>query len=419
MPDPIDVALSIGELEHARTCAVAAAKAAKKKGAGPYLGALRRVATITALGGDDEDLPSLAATAKAWRAVCAEPSATARDHEDHAWAELLAGAPKKAADALAASAGRSARHDLSVATLALAWTKKRSDAKKRQALVDAALAEADLDRLVGTTRLLVQSHSDARALADTLAERARRDAAPYDPIVARAVAIRVGAYRVVDDTARASEIRDAWAAACRAALPDPNDPRLHVLDVHESGDDLVARAERRVARASRVYAADDPALEMPLSALAYAARTADDHRVVVEAVERLLRLSTPKRASRDEERYHHLGNLRESLTALGRYDEALAVVDREDTAAKGNPLRLVPNHHARASVHEARGDWDRVILAHLAAVAQYEAGPAPVYGPGSQNLDLARNWARLAYERAGRGEEGNAKFPNRFKRKAT
>lgn len=111
------------------------------------------------------------------------------------------------------------------------------------------------------------------------------------------------------------------------------------------------------------------------------------------------------------ERHVSLGDLRDALLALGRFDEALAVVEREEAVAARRPGHLVPNHHTRAKVCEARGDWDGVVREHLAAVAQYEAAPPPLYGPEAPNTELARGWARAALTRAGRLDLASKPLP--------
>lgn len=421
---PVLTALSLGEIDWARRCALQAVKAARKSGRETYLAALRASAELESTYADDGHSPDLARAAKAWRAVVEGAEPDARDLERLAWAELMVASVKKARAALESAIAREATLEVGCLRASVAWLSERTDAK-RLSLVHAEAARlaerSDFARLELAVRLLLQGDACPVSLVDALAEGRLRDAPAFAPEVARAVAFRLAAHHGASaaDAGRSSSaieaIRVAWENEVIRLVPDPEDPRRHVLDhvtASAPGAVDVERARRRVSRVTKHFGASSPALELPLSALAWTAKQAGDFVQVVEALERLDELrQSAKTADALADRHVSLGELRDALLALGRFDEALRVVEREEAVADRRPGHLVPNHHTRAKVCEARGDWDGVVREHLAAVAQYEAAPPPLYGPQAPNTELARGWARAALTRAGRIELASKLFP--------
>ena len=426
MADPILTALSLGEIAWARRCAAQAVKAAQKGGAESAVAALRKNAELESTYADDRHAPDLTRAVKAWRAVTehAHGKASAHDLERLAWAELMASSAKKAGVALESLLARDAAHEVGCLRAAIAWISERGDSK-RLALVQAEAARfaecSDFTRLELAVRLLLQGDACPVSLADALAEGRLREAPAYAPEVARAFALRVAAHHGESsaESGRASNaaeaIRVSWENEVIRLVPDPDDPRRHVLDgLAKSEPDAaqLERAARRVAWVARHFGESSPALELPLAALAWAAKHTRAFAQAVEALERLDKLrQSAKTADALADRHLSLGDLREALLALGRFDEALSVVEREEAIAARREGHLVPNHHTRAKVCEARGDWDGMVREQLAAVAQYEAGPAPLYGPDAPNTELARGWARAALVRAGRLELASKLFP--------
>jgi len=405
--DSIEQALAIGEVTWALARAKAAIKSAGAGGGRALYEALRVHAEIQLANADDTDLPDVARAAAAWIQVTRHALAKAADFDTLAWAELLAFKPRKAQAALDAC---KVKHDATVR--AVAWAQRRKDAKRHAALEDIATT-CDHAHLEWIVRLLVQADLPAIAHADRLAALREDELDVWDSRVARAVILRVSAHRSVGERERAGTILTAWKRACTAALADATDVRRHVLDTSEgTPGDEIGRAERRVQRATQHFGASSPALEQPLALLAFTARHANQHMVAVDA---LLKLEVLR--AKDKTRGAHalradlLVDLYKSLTELRRFPEAFAVIERYEQAKARLPLHLVPDHHARARVYEAMGDLDRMVDEHLAAVAQYEAAPPPVYGPTASNTCLARGWARMALERAGRHVEAKQRFP--------
>ena len=408
----IDQAIAIGEVAWALKGTKAAIKSARKAGRPALYDALRRHADIMLTHADDTDLADLARVASSWAAVAQHELATAEDFETLAWAELLAFKPKKAKAALEHAQARHATNERAATVRAVAWAQRRKDAKRLAALEDVAATcdDINLERVV---RLLVQADISAIALADRLVSERDKRLEIWDPLVARAVRLRVSAYRSIGERERAAAILAQWAQACSEALPDETDIRRHVLDATQgSAEDELARAERRIERAARQLGQSSPALEQPVALLAFNARRVNEHAIAVDA---LLRLETLRAKGNSAEahalRCELLVDLYKCLTKLGRFDEAFAAIERYERSKAHLRLHLVPDHHARAEVYQAMGDLDRVVLEHLAAVAQYEAAPPPVYGPSANNTRLCRGWARLALERAGRHAEANERFP--------
>lgn len=102
------------------------------------------------------------------------------------------------------------------------------------------------------------------------------------------------------------------------------------------------------------------------------------------------------------ERHGVLTDFRKSLTALRRFDEALAVADDADKLKARMVLHLCPDHYARAEIYEAMGDMARMVEAHRASCAQHEAGEPPIYGKKGSSTELARGWLQQAMDRAAR-----------------
>jgi hypothetical protein len=418
--DEVERALSMGEVVWALRCAATAIKSARKiesdAGGKKLLSALRRNAEIHLAHTDDEDRADSARAAVAWRKVTEHPDATGDDFEELAWAELLASTAKKAKAAGDEALARAPKRSREVMKAAIAWAARRKDAKRRDALVEAAASAKDVSRLEYAVRLLLQAHVCPVELADRLCEMTKEPV--WDPRHARRVGSRVAAYRVADRREEADEILGAWVRACEKALPDPNDVRRHVLD-HVGGGDPLERMQRRVRRVSETFGEEHPALEMPLYALASAAESpdvanqADARNIAVSARQRLDVLLKAKgnSASAVADRLYSLTSLRNDLIAVRRFDEAFEVIAISETLKARLPFHLVPDHYGRARVYEAQRDWDRVIEEHLAAVKQYEAADGPMYGPTGSNTAQARAWARFAHERAGRAEEGRRLFP--------
>jgi tetratricopeptide (TPR) repeat protein len=409
MSDAIDRALAVGEVQWALRCAKAAIQAAARAGGPPHLEALRRHADVMTTHADDTDLPDLARGAAAWVAVTQHALATAEDSEALAWAWLLAFKPRKAKAALEAAQALDATAERAPLVCAVAWAQRRTDPKRLGALV-AVAATCDNVDLEWIARLLVQADVPALPLTGRLHTDRAAHLDVWDPRLARAVGLRVASYRSVGEPARAASLLADWARACAEALPDPSDARRHVLDLAEgTPQDALARAQRRVERAARHLGASSPALEQPLALLAFQARHAGEHAVAVDALLQLETLrSKGSSAQAHASRCDLLVDLYQSLTHLGRFDESFAAIERYERSKPHLPLHLVPDHHARAQVYEAQGDLDRMVEEHLAAVAQYEAAPPPVYGPTANNTRLCRGWARQALERAGRHAEAKA-----------
>lgn len=406
----VDAALSIGEVNWALRCSSKEIRALRKKGGKALLVALRRAAEIELTYADDTDMPSLVGAAKAWAKVTEAEGATVSDFESLAWAELLAFRTKKARAAFEAALATKPKGSRKVLAAAVDWAASRKNAERLAALVEAAM-KSDLDDCELAVRLLGQPDACPVALADRLAET---EGPVWDPIVARRTSLRVAMYRGQGRAKEAQAILDAWAKACERALPDPDDVRRHVLD-HVGSDDALVRARRRIDRVARAFGASHPALEQPLAQLASDARHASAHEVAVDALRQLDAFASKKGSSQDAllDRHLLLSKLRQGLVALRRFDEAWEVLATEESVKAKRQLHLVPDHNARAMIHEAQGDLDRMVEEHLLSVAQYEAGPPPVYGPDASNTRLARGWARQAMERAGRGAEGARLFPRK------
>ena len=407
MTDAVSEALSLGEIEWARRCAVDAVKVARKQPA-TLLGALRTLAELESSHADDTHGPDLVRAAKAWRAVAEHADASARDYERLAWAELMTASANKASTALDQAAALEPGLEFGLARAASAWVKRRTDEKRLKGLQSAALLEAERGNLEGlehAVRLLLQADRCPLNLAEALSAGRASQSAAFAPARARAVALHVAALRSTGDADGAAELWAAWEREVVSLVPDPEDVRRHVLDQLDTKDPKaeLERAARRVARVQGRYGASSPALEQPLALLARLAKGAGAFAQAVVPFEQLERLrGKAKSPEQLLQRHTSLGDLRDCLIALGHYEQALAVVEREEAVAVRRPGHLVPNHHARAKVFEAQGDWDRVLSEHAAAVSQYEAGPAPIYGPDAPNTELARGWARQAQERAAR-----------------
>ncbi len=340
--DDIARAESIGEIVWALRLATAAAR---KATGDARLAALRRIARLELTHADDIDLPWVARAAKAWTRVSGEPAATPRDHELTAWSELLANRPRKA-KAASAAAG-----DVPVLAAALAWAHKRADAKRKAALVSAALVASPERR--------------------TLAARALHQALECPPELA-------------------------------AFLP-----------TFESTTKSIEAHRARVDRVRTAFGETSLALEMPLLALAHGAAQVGEHAIAVAAYRKLDAVLAKRGSSRDivADRLYYLSSLRRSLLAQRLFDEALAVVDRADSLRAKHKLFLVPDHSARALVYDAAGDWEHAAEHFAAHVAQAENGPPPAYGPGSSNARNARTYAIARLRHAGREDLVQRWFP--------
>jgi hypothetical protein len=307
----------------------------------------------------DDDLPTLAEVVKHTRAASLLSDATHDDHARHAWALLMKGAAGKA---------ESAADDDALVLAALAWRKKPSP-DRRAAMI--GIAGAHLERVV---RLLVQRGEPALDLARALyAARVKMDG-----LAARGT---LRALRLLVATANAEKAPDA---AALAAL----DPR------HGAQSQTLAARLARLTRVEQRFGREELVLQ-PLVALASAARDAEDHEVAREAGERLDAIFAPKRTAvaRDDRRYY-LGWLRDAYLALGRFEDALGVVEREEAVLRVQALPA-PNHLSRAEIAEARGDWDGCFEQYRAAIASYVSRE----GEGSSNAALARGWLAQARSR--------------------
>jgi tetratricopeptide (TPR) repeat protein len=407
--DHVEKALLLGEARVALAFADAEVRATRKKGGAAHLAALRRRAAIGDEHADDEDMEDLAAVVRARREVTKHVDATSDDLENLAWAELLANAPRKAAESLGHAQRRDPGRSRDTLRAAIAWVSRRNDERLTALRHEADRADdLTLERI---TRLVVQAHGQAIDLASRLRDERVRDLAIWDRRVARAVDLLVRAHRVAGEGPSVEEtvtgLLAAWVRDVDAALPDAEDARRFVADgarMHRApvAEELVAR-ERRLARAVAVFGADSPALEGSLGALAYAAEQAGAYDVAVRCLRKLDAIRARKKGA-DALWHRHTGliALRRALIKLGDYDEAMKVVALEEEVAARRPGHLVPQHHARAEVLEAQGRLDAMVAEHLAAVAQYEA--SPFYGPRATNTELARGWARQALTRAGRAE---------------
>lgn len=339
MSSELERAIAIGEISWAVRIAKAEARKAKGRA---KLAALRTVAELELGHADDTDLPWVTRAANAWRAVTGEAGADARDREMLAWSELLANRPRKAKEASA--------EDVEVLSKAIAFATKRSDDRRAEALVRAALA-ATPERMTLAARVLAQSEQCPAALVTFL-------------------------------------------------------PEVH--ETPKTGEEMRAR----VSRVEAEFGAASAALEMPLVGLAHNAKETGDVATEIDARQRLEPILAAKGSAQENliDRHLNLGDLRRALTTAKRFDEAFAALEREESVKAKRKLHLVPDHHARADVYEALGDWDRVTELLVLHVAQFEAGPPPVYGKGSANAEHARLHARLRLERGGRGKEAKRLF---------
>ena len=414
--DRIEHALTLGEVSLALQFADQDVRAARKRGGPAYLAALRRRATIVSQYADDEHMDSLAIAVRSLREVTKQEGATASDLESLAWAELLSNLPRRGAATLKVAKRRQPTRPLEALEAAVAWVSSRA-AADLAVLVGSAVHQED-GALEGITRLVVQSHGAGVDLAKDLYDSRARRHAIWDRRVERAVQLLARAYRVSGGHERAADLLTAWVRGVESAIPDPDDARrLVVLWARLDGaspEEALAAHQARLVRAVAAFGADNPALEAPLRSLAVSARRAGAHAIAVTAFQALDPIVAKKRgADALAERAVSLAEWRRSLLALRRLDDARSVVAVEEGVAARRPLQLVPYHHARAEICEAAGDLDGMVSEHLAAVAQYEAAPPPVYGPSASNTELARGWARQALARAGRADEADTLVPKR------
>lgn len=364
LDDDVRDALSMDEPTIAQRLLDEAYARAKRAKARDAISALaRRRAILAEEESVDDDLPSLARTTKIIAEAARLPDATPDDHARLGWARLMEGALTQASAA--------ARGD--PLTLAgIAWARKPSP-ERRAAMVDAA--GPHLERVV---RFLVQRSEPSLELARRLHAAREREA----PLPARA-------------TLRA--LRLLVAAAHAESAPDA--ARLSALDPRHRDDALDARLER-LARVEARFGGG--AVLQPLVALAHAASAAHDFEVAVAAGERIdgLYALETGRAAREDRRYQ-LGLLCDACIALGRFDDALGAVERIEELLRrdGHPA---PDHLARAKIAERRGDWDRCIAEHQAAIAVYAAHDGPGHGPAGSNTQLARGWLEQAMARRDR-----------------
>jgi hypothetical protein len=339
MATDIERAIAIGEIAWAVRLATSESRKAKGKA---KLAALRLIAELELGYADDTDLPWLMRAAKAWSAVTKATGATARDREMLAWSELLANRPRKAKQAMGG--------EIAVLSATIAWAMQRDDEKRRDAVVQSALAATEERRALA-----------ARALAQ--AERCPN--------------------------------------ALRKFLPKA-----------EKMPTTIEAMQARVARVTKAFGATSAALELPLLALAANARDAQRSAIEIEARRRLDPILAAKGSGAENllDRHVNLGDLRRALTKAKRFDEAFLALEQEEKVKAKRKLHMVPDYGARAEIHEAMGDWDRVTELLVAHVAQYAAGAPPVYGPRADNTLSARLHARLKLERAGRHADARRLF---------
>jgi hypothetical protein len=395
----VDEALAMDEARIAEMLLDDAARAARKLDDVTLDRVLRRRAEVALDEAIDDDLPDLAAAAKKTAEVAARATATGADRERHAYTLLLAG---KTGGARKATAG-----DPFVAA-AIAYAARPGDAKL-EALRRAA--GEDPTRLERFVRLVLQRQrhpisSDARRWL-----AAAGAASPvWDRAVARAVNALASALRLEDDVEGASAARQQWIEACRTAVP-PDDPRSFVarsaqLATRPEAEGLADRAAR-MARLSERFGPASPLLEPALWALSAGAVRAREHEIAIDALEQLDALIASRRGAAGLKRRSVLLDLRKSEMALGRFDRALAVVEREEQllAALGQP---VPAYLARADVAYARGDLDAWVAGHQAELARCESGHGPDLGLDGTTTKLIRSQTKMALERAGRHDEARA-----------
>ncbi len=363
--DDVEEALAMGEGRVAEILLDRRLRAVKA-GHPERLGVLRRRAEVAEELSIDDDLPSLAATAKRIGEAATHPDAGPADRAAWAWALLMAGSTGKA---------RKVGTDDPLVAAGLAWA-TRPTSERRAALVAAAG-----DRLDRVVRLLVQRHADAVVEAERWLEARRAVAPPPDRHALRALRLFVEALRVTGDP-RAEE-------AARLA-PEPADP--------------AARCRRALERIRRVEERfGDPDLTEPaLWALAMDARVANEHGIAAEALERLDGILRRRGKKALQDRRSVLTDLFRSRLALGETEAAEEVVRRHEEVlgAVGQP---VPDHLTRAALALARGDLDGHVAEHHAALARCEAGDPPVFGPEGSTTKLVRAWTRMAEERRARG----------------
>lgn len=393
MHDPIEAALDAGEERIAEI--LAERRVRETRGSAEQIAALRRRAAValeTAL----DDGPSAPV---AHRALTADPAATPEDHEALGWAELLADGAGRADRAFVAAGGSGPGR------AAVAFVRRPSP--QTRAGLEAALADVDPDRLERVVRLLVQRFHDALSLSERLVSM--RGSPPWTRPVARAVRLQVMALRTVDRRAEAAAVWVDWLARCADLGPDH--PRYGGIEEARAAEappeEALAHRERRLARVLRDHGDDDALVEPALSAVGYDAHRAGAHALAVRALTELdRRLAKRKNATVRQARRDMLGSLVASLLALGRTDEALQVVEREEAlrASFGFP---VPYHLARARVAYARGDLDVYVAHHEAELARCEAGAPPSEGPTGHTTRLVRGWTEQARER--RREGGRAR----------
>jgi tetratricopeptide (TPR) repeat protein len=329
---------------------------------------IRRRAALAEDESIDDDLPSLHRATKRIAEAAALPDATAADHARLGWALLMTSAPGKA---------KAAAPNDALVLAGIAWAKRPSP-EGVAAMVRAA--GPDLERVV---RLLVQRSQPALDLARELyAERTHAAALP------------------ARETLRALRLLVAAAHAQRA----PDAAELARLDPRHGTSALRPRLER-LARVKERFGGGEHVL-LPLIALAKAATDAGDHGVAAEAGERIDEILAPNKTQAARyDRSLHLGHLASAYIALSRYDDALGAVERDDAIrrALGHPS---PDHHTRAKVAEARGDWDACIDEHRRAVQLFHAHAGPGYGPEGSNTRLAEGWLTQAEARRDKSARG-------------
>jgi hypothetical protein len=326
-------------------------------------------------GSIDDDLPSLADTAKRTGEAAAQPDADDTDRARWAWALLMANMTGKA---------RKAGGEDAMLAAGLAYARKPSPKTR------AALFAASQEHPERAIRLVLQRSLPAAQEARALFEARQKQAALPDRHTLRALRLLVAALRVVGD---------------------PEAETLHRLDPEYglSPADTLALRRERLGRVEALLGKDSPLLLMPYFKLSAAAKDAGELALSVElrlVVDDLL--AKKRGAEALTERSALLVGVWRDLIDLGRIDDAAAVIATRDEPVRMLRHQDVPHHTARAEICEARGDWDGCLREWELAVAQARESKHPAYGPGSTNLRLTEGWRNSARERAARARAGQS-----------
>lgn len=368
--DDVDAVLALGELAVADALLDAQLKALKKKAKDDptrLTPVLRRRAILAEEGSIDDDLPSLADTAKRTGEAAAQPDASDEDRARWAWALLMANMTGKA---------RKAGEGDAMLKAGLAYAKKPTPTAR------AALFAASQEHPERAIRLVLQRSLPVAAEARALFEARQKQAPLPDRHTLRALRLAVGALRVVGD---------------------PEAETLHRLDPEYGLPPAATLAllKERLAQVEALLGKESPLLLMPYFKLSAAAKDAGELALSIElrlVVDDLL----AKKRGGDAltERSALLVGVWRDLVQLGRIDDAAQVIETRDEPVRVLRQQDVPHHTARAEICEARGDWDGCIREHELAVKQARESKHPAYGPGSNNTRLTEGWLKFAKERA-------------------